>query len=124
MSEIRQLLAIVELGGYPNFVQLYEHLGFSVTVLNSQRKARNYLKKKQPDVIVCEYNYQSDFRDRTSNLETLMAVLQKHPEIKLVVFYQTEHAEKFSKLSERFNIHAALTFPIEADELKKVLTEL
>ena len=117
------LLAVVELGGYPNFVPLYQRLGFEVTVLNSQRKARNFLKKQQPDVIVCEYNFQSDFRDRTSNLESLMAVLQKYPEIKLVVFYMPEHQEKFSQVEARFNVYASLTFPIEEQKLEKVLID-
>jgi DNA-binding NarL/FixJ family response regulator len=121
MSEAGSLLAIVELGGYPNFIPLYQRLGFSVTVLNSQRKARNYLKKNHPDVIVCEYNFQSDFRDRTSNLETLMAVLQKYPDIRLVVFYQSEHESKFAQVRDRFQIYAALTFPVDPIELKEVL---
>jgi DNA-binding NarL/FixJ family response regulator len=121
MSEAGSLLAIVELGGYPNFIPLYQRLGFSVTVLNSQRKARNYLKKNHPDVIVCEYNFQSDFRDRTSNLETLMAVLQKYPDIRLVVFYQSEHESKFAQVRDRFQIYAALTFPVDPIELEEVL---
>ncbi|MGB5761809.1 MAG: hypothetical protein WBM58_04585, partial [Sedimenticolaceae bacterium] len=67
------LLAIMELGGYPNLVPLYQRLGFSVEVVGSQRKARILLKKRVPDVVVAEYIFQSDFRDRTSNLESLMA---------------------------------------------------
>jgi len=121
MNNKGELLSIVELGGYPNLVPLYERLGFSVTVLNSQRKARNYLKKSEPDVIVCEYNFQSDFRDRTSNLETLLAVLQKFPAIKLVVFYQLEHEAKFAQVKDRFNIYASLTFPIDQMALERVL---
>jgi len=117
------LLAIVELGGYPNFVPLYQRLGFDTMVLNSQRKARNYLKKQQPDVIVCEYNFQSDFRDRTSNLETILAVLQKYPDVKMVVFYMPEHEAKFSQVCERFNIFASLTFPVDEQKLETVLMD-
>ena len=72
---MKRLLAIIEMGGYPNFMPLYQSLGFSVEVVNSMRKARSALKKETPDVIVAEYNFQSQFRDRTSNLETLMAGL-------------------------------------------------
>ena len=115
------LLAIVELGGYPNFVPLYKRLGFETTVLNSQRKARNHLKKQQPDVIVCEYNFQSDFRDRTSNLETILAVLQRYPDVKMVVFYMPEHEAKFSQVRERFKIFASLTFPVDEQALETVL---
>lgn len=115
------LLAVVELGGYPNFIPLYEKLGFETTVLNSQRKARNYLKKQQPDVVISEYNFQSDFRDRTSNLETLLAVLQKYPKVKLIVFRMPEHQDKFSQVEARFNIFASLTFPIDQQELERIL---
>lgn len=79
----RRLLAIVELGGYPNLLPLYQKLGFKADWVTSQRKARNYLKQQQPDLVVAEYNYQTDFRDRSSNLETLAAVLQRYPEVKL-----------------------------------------
>jgi DNA-binding NtrC family response regulator len=119
-----RLLAIVELGGYPNFAPLYERLGFQVDVVASQRKARSYLKERRPAVIVAEYNYQSDFRDRTSNLETLMAVLQRHPEVRVVVFYQEEHAPKLASLQARFAVHAALPFPVDAGRLEAVLREL
>jgi DNA-binding NarL/FixJ family response regulator len=115
------LLAIVELGGYPNFVPLYGQLGFEVVALASQRKARSFLKERVPAVIVAEYNFQSDFRDRSSNLETLMAVLQRHPDVKVVVFYQQEHAPKLEGLRSRFAVHAALPYPIDASRLEEIL---
>lgn len=121
MSTRQRLLAIVEMGGYPNFMPLYAELDFDVEAVNSLRKARNSLKKQIPDVVVAEYNFQSQFRDRTSNLETLMAVLQRHQNCKVVVFYDPAHAHKFALLEERFNIFAALTFPITRDALRKVL---
>jgi DNA-binding NtrC family response regulator len=118
-----RLLAIVELGGYPNLTPLYERLGFQVDYVNSQRKARTYLKERVPAVVVAEYNYQSDFRDRSSNLETLMAVLQRHPEVKVVVFYQQEHAPKLEGLRARFCVHACLPFPIDVGLLEAVLRD-
>lgn len=122
MSGKPRLLAIVEMGGYPNFIPLYGQLGYAVDVVNSQRKARNLLKGSMPDVIVAEYNFQSQFRDRTSNLETLMAVLQKHPEVRVIVFYEARHAHKYAILEERFPIFAALTFPIDRSALEDALT--
>ena len=107
------LLAIVELGGYPNFTSLYRRLGFAAEFVNSQRKAQAVLKKRLPRVIVAEYNFQSDFRDRSSNLETLMARLQSHPEVQVIVFYQPEHEAKFDGLRQRFPIAEALRFPVD-----------
>jgi DNA-binding NtrC family response regulator len=116
-----RLLAIIELGGYPNLLPLYHKLGFSVDVANSQRKARGLLKKGVPDVIVAEYIFQSDFRDRTSNLETLMAVLQRHPQAKVVVFYLPEQAQKLAILEARFPLFAKVAFPITAEKVERVL---
>ena len=115
------LLAIIELGGYPNLMPLYQRLGFDVEVVNSQRKARSVLKKRRPDVIVAEYIFQSDFRDRTSNLETLMAVLQRHPEVRVVVFYLPEQAEKLAILEARFPRIDKIAFPITEEKVEPLL---
>ncbi len=118
------LLAIIEMGGYPNFIPLYKSMGFSVEVVNSMRKARSALKKQAPDVIVAEYNFQSQFRDRTSNLETLMAVLQKHGGAKVIAFYEKETQHKLDQLTERFPLHATLTYPVQEGELRSALAPL
>jgi hypothetical protein len=117
------LLSIIELGGYPNLTPLYQRLGFDVEVVNSQRKARGLLKKKRPDVIVAEYNFQSDFRDRTSNLETLMAVLQRFPEVRVVVFYLPEQAEKLAILESRFPLFAKIALPVTEAKVEPVLRQ-
>ena len=118
------LLAIIELGGYPNLLPLYQQLGFDIEVVNSQRKARSVLKKRRPDVIVTEYIFQSDFRDRTSNLETLMAVLQRHPEVRIVVFYLPEQAEKLATLEDRFPRLDKIAYPITAEKVEPVLRSI
>jgi len=120
----RKLLAIVELGGYPNFTALYKRLGFEVTFVNSQRKAQAYLKKQRPEVIVTEFNYQTDFRDRTSNLETLMARLQRYPEVRVIVLYPSEFQAKFEQLRGRFPIAVALTFPVTQEAMEAALGEV
>ncbi len=112
------LLAIFELGGYPNFMPLYQRLGFDATLVNSLRKARNWLKKHRPVVIVAEYNFQSDFRDRSSNLETLMAILQKMPEVGLIAFYQPNQRARFEALRERFPTIVGLAYPITETALE------
>jgi len=119
-----RLLSIIELGGYPNLMPLYQSLGYSVDVVNSQRKARSYLKKTVPDVIVAEYNAQSDFRDRSSNLETLMAILQKQSQVKLLVFYMPDHAERFEKFRAQHPVDAAIAFPVTEDKVREALQAL
>ena len=116
-----RLLAIIEMGGYPNFMPLYQSMGFTVEVVNSMRKARAALKKETPDVVVAEYNFQSQFRDRTSNLETLMAVLQKHGGARVIAFYEKETRHKLDQLTDRFPLHATLTYPVQEEELRDAL---
>jgi hypothetical protein len=121
---LKQLLAINEMGGYPNFVPLYHSLGFEVHVESSMRKACSWLKKASPDVIVAEYNFQSQFRDRTSNLETLMAVLEKYGSSKVIAFYELQMEHKLALLQERFPLHAAIPFPVSEQLLTDALEHL
>lgn len=118
------LLSITEIGGYPDFAPLYERLGYSVRREISMRKVLQFLKKQRPDVIVAEFNFQSDFRDRTSSLESMMAVLQRMPGIQIIVFYDKEYAHQLARLEERFTFAATLAFPLDESRLEKVLSSL
>ncbi len=60
----KTLLSIVEIGGYANFSRLYSSKGYAIETVSSMRKAIKFLKKNHPTVIVGEFNFQSDFRDR------------------------------------------------------------
>ncbi|WP_456444423.1 hypothetical protein [Thiolapillus sp.] len=124
MSRGKSLLAIIELGGYPNLLPLYQKLGFEVELVTSQRKARVALKKKQPQVVVAEYNYQTDFRDRSSNLETLTAVLQRYPEVKLLVFYPLQHQAFFEKFTQQHQVWKAIPFPITEEAVAAALSSI
>lgn len=119
----RQLLAIIELGGYPNFRPLYESLGFTVAIETRMRKAISYLKRHTPAVIVAEFNFQSDFRDRTSSLESLLAVVQRMPETRVIVFYDREYRPQFDKLRARLPVHHALGFPVDEEQLRHCLLD-
>lgn len=122
MNKNASLLAITELGGYPNFSGLYTEIGYHSETVDSMRKALRSLKKKSYDVIVAEFNFQSDFRDRTSSLETLMAVLQQMKEVKVIIFYENEYEHQFEKLRARFSFHAELSYPIDKQKLKSALS--
>ena len=122
MAREKLLLSIVELGGYPNFGADYERLGFSVVAVNSMRKAISAIKQQTPDVVVAEFNFQSDFRDRTSNLESLLATLQgRCPDPRVVVLYEQEFAPQYARVTSRFDIFASLTFPVEREKLLECL---
>ena len=115
------LMSIVELGGYPDFVPLYVASGYEVVRTDSLRKAVKLIRKHRPEVIVAEFNYQSDFRDRSSNLESLMARLQRHPDTRVIVFYQREHTDKFDRFRSRFSIFDSIALPVDPDVLEDSL---
>jgi hypothetical protein len=70
------LLSVIELLGYPNLRPLYERLGYRVLTEFSVRKAISLLRRERPAVIVADFYFQPDFRDRVSNLESLLATAQ------------------------------------------------
>ena len=115
------MLAIVEQGGYPDFTALYERLGYQVVVIKTMRKAIQYLKKHTPQVVVAEFNFQSDFRDRTSSLESLIAILQRQTGTRLVVLYDQEYLHQLKRLQGQFSLDATLPFPIDAARLEEAL---
>ncbi len=117
----RSLLAIVELGGYPDFRSVYERAGYTPRIVTSVRKAIPELRRESAEVVVCEFNFQSDFRDRTSTLESLLAVVSRQTGTRVIVFYDREHAHHLERLKAGFPLHAALAYPIDIVELERVL---
>ena len=87
------------------------------------RKATKLLKKCQPAVVVAEFNFQSDFRDRTSSLETLMATVQRIPNCKVIVFYEKQQHPQLQRLLSVFDIFSTLPFPIEESAISGVIEQ-
>jgi len=122
----KKLLAIVEQGGYPNFKSLYQSCGYSVWMEHAMRKAMAVVRKEKPDIIVAEFNYQSDFRDRTSSLESLLATVERMQQssaatTKIIVFYEKEYEHQLQKLQAMFKNFIAIVYPIREEELKQHL---
>jgi DNA-binding NtrC family response regulator len=117
------LLSLVELGGYPDFTQLYQRLGFSVTSVSTSRKAIAAVKKQPPDVVVAEFNFQSDFRDRTSSLESLLASTERHGKTQAIIFYEKESQHQLEKLLKQFAVFKVMAYPVDAAELEAALQD-
>lgn len=117
----KTLLSIIELGAYPNFTPLYQQAGYEVVIERSVRKALSQLRKLKPEVVVAEFNFQSDFRDRTSSLESLLAVVQTLPRMRVIVFYDVEQAHQLERLRARFPLEVVLTYPIDPEKLSAAL---
>lgn len=115
------LLSVIELLGYPNLRVVYERLGYRVLTEFAVRKAISLMRKEKLAVIVADFYFQPDFRDRVSNLESLLAAAQSHKDVKVVVLYETAHEHALARLRQRFKIDAALTLPVKESDIEVVL---
>jgi hypothetical protein len=116
------IMSIIELGGYPDFSNLYQSLGFQVVIMPSMRKAIKYIKNNRVDIIVAEFNFQSDFRDRSSQLETLMAGIAQVPDVQVIVFYDLEQAHQLRKVTDHFDFFQTLAYPVDEKMLLQTIS--
>lgn len=122
MTSKNILLSIIELGGYPDFTELYTKLGYEVVKANSMRKALSTIKKRRPDVIVAEFIYGPTYGSQLSNFESLFASLQRDaPHAKLVALLNKDDAQHLDRLKTRFPVYAQMFFPINTKKLQKIL---
>ena len=115
------VLSIIEIGGYPDFTPVYESFGYQVIKTESIRKAVKLIRSHKPAVMVAEFNFQSDFRDRTSSLETLLSSTQGVTDASVIVFYEKESEAQYQRFLQSFEVAASLTFPVDEAQLKLAL---
>ena len=118
------LLSIIEIGGYPDFTPLYESFGYQVIKTESIRKAVKLIRQYKPQVMVAEFNFQSDFRDRTSSLETLSSSAQGITDASMIVFYEKEFEPQYQRFLQGFEVSASLTFPVDEQQLRAALQDI
>lgn len=117
----KKLLTVIEFIEHAQYPALYKTLGFDVTVEWQVRKAVTLIRKIKPDVIVADFYFQSDFRDRLSNLESLLAATQLSKDTKILVFYEGQNIAALDKVRERMVIDAALPMPATDEAIKTIL---
>lgn len=123
MSE-KILLSIIEVGGYQNLKPLYEEAGYQVETVHQMRKAMSLVKKRRPAVIVTEFNFQSDFRDRTSSVESLLATVQKlQIGSRVIVLYEKEFTPQFERLKKVYPWIMSMSFPVDEAHLLLLLKD-
>lgn len=121
MSSQPLLLMVNAFIGTAGYKKLYQELGYTVVAEWSERKAISLVRKTPPAVIVADFYHQTDFRDRLSNLESLLAAVQGAPDTRILVFYETAHQAVLDKVSARLRIDAAMTLPVQEDRLRTTL---
>ena len=126
MSETTsRLLYIFEHGGIPVYPRDLQQRGYEVISVTSIRKAMSEVKKDPPDLIVAEFNMVSTFRDRISNLESLLARCQiSAPKIRVVVVYEPIYLDHLNRIRERFTITRALPMPVSEQALYQAVDEV
>ena len=118
------LLSIIELGGYPDFTPLYEAQGYAVMKTDSVRKAVKLIRQHKPAVIVAEFNFQSDFRDRSSSLETILSGSQGVADTRMIVFYEKEYESQYQRFLQNYEVAESLVFPVDEQQLIAALQAL
>ena len=114
MSTLLMVNAFIGTTGYK---KLYQEVGYTVTAEWSERKAISLIRKSPPAVIVADFYHQSDFRDRLSNLESLLAAVQSTPNTRVLVFYEAAHQAVLDTVSARLRIDAAFCLPVQEEPL-------
>ncbi|SFV87137.1 hypothetical protein MNB_SUP05-SYMBIONT-4-829 [hydrothermal vent metagenome] len=119
----RRLLFFVDEGGFDDFTPLFQQLGFTVDFEDSQRKAVKLAKKNQYAVLVAEFSHNPEFRDRVSNIESLLATLEGHsPKAKIIILYDDINQPQLEQLKVRYRMDNTLTFPIQEAQLQTLLS--
>lgn len=118
----KRLLALVEFMGHARLPALYRALGFEVIVEFSARKAVSQVRRWQPQVIAADFYFQADFRDRLSNLESVLAAAQPLAETRILVFFEPASREALARVSARMRIDAAMPTPVDDAGLRALLT--
>jgi len=110
----KKLLFFVDEGGFEDFTPLFVEYGFLVDFEDSQRKATKLAKKNSYQVLVAEFSHNPEFRDRVSNIESLLATLEgRSPEAKIIILYDELNQPQLEQLKARYRIDATLKFPID-----------
>ena len=119
----KQLLFFVDEGGFDDFTPLFVSLGFDVDFEDSQRKAVKLAKKNTYQVLVAEFSYNPEFRDRVSNIESLLATLEGHsPEVKIIILYDEINQPQLNQLKQRYRMDATLTFPVDEKTIQDCIS--
>ena len=116
-----RLLMVNAFIGTAGYKALYQELGYSVVTEWTERKAISLVRKAPPAVIVADFYHQTDFRDRLSNLESLLAAVQSATATRVLVFYETAHEAVLDKVRARLRIDAALPLPVDEARLRATL---
>ncbi len=118
----KSLLFFVDEGGFEDFTPMFVEQGFKVDFEDSQRKATKLAKKNNYQVLVAEFSHNPEFRDRVSNIESLLATLEGNsPQAKIVILYDELNQPQLDQLKARYRMDVMLKFPIDEELLRQAI---
>jgi hypothetical protein len=119
----QKLLFFVDEGGFEDYTSMFSDQGFLVDFENSQRKATKLAKKNTYQVLVAEFSHNPEFRDRVSNIESLLATLEGNsPQAKIIILYDDMNQPQLDQLKARYRLDVTLKFPIDKVLLSQAIS--
>lgn len=120
----KKLLFINEYGIYPELVHALQTTAYEVTVEHLMRNAIKFIKRNDPDIVVAEFMHEPQFRDRVSNLESMLAQIEGRNQTRTIVIYSPEHEIYLEKVRGVFTIDSVLMQPVIPEVLLQAVAEL
>ena len=121
----KHLLFFVDEGGFSDFSTLFTKFGYQVDLEKSPRKATQLTQKKYYHLLVAEFSYNPEFRDRVSNIESILASIQKHsPNAKIIVLFDTTNSQQLTQLKQRYKMDYTLSFPVSEKQMEQLLLKI
>ncbi len=119
------ILFINEYGIYPELITALREAGYPLTVEHLMRNAIKHIRKHKPAIVVAEFAHESHFRDRVSNLESMLAQVERGGMVtRTVVFYEPDKQPYLDRVKAMFTIDRCLRLPLDGEALVAAIESL
>ncbi len=106
MSDKKSILLVNDYGIYPELTKLLYQSNHCLTTQQLMRKAIKQVKKNQPDLLILEFFHEPQFRDRVSNIESILAQVETNKKTsKTLVLFYPGHESWLQQLEKIYRIN-------------------
>ena len=122
MPSAKTILFVTDYGIYPEISRALIASEHDVKIEHLMRKAIKVVKNNPPDLLIAEFFHEPQFRDRISNLESILSQIQRNcKKSKTLLLIYPEHKHWLPQLQEMFNIDSSLANDVDVETfLEKV----
>ena len=119
-----RLLFFVDEGGFEDFTPLFLELGYQVDLETNPRKAVKLAKGNNYTTLVVKFSYNPEFRDRVSNIESLLATAQgKSPQATIIILFDLINQPQLTQFLKRYPADYHFALPIKKEQLIQALKD-